>query len=192
MNKRAKSNSIRIIAGQWRGSRVPVLNHEGLRPTTDRVRETLFNWLMYDVNGANCLDLFAGSGALGLECLSRGALSVQFVENNAAVANSLSQNLHVLLNEQTNSKSRVTQTSALAFLAQKASVKYDVIFLDPPFKSDLLASVITLLIDNGWLNDGALVYLEQDAKQAAVVVPDDWEIYRQGKAGQSAYFLYST
>lgn len=192
MNKRAKSNSIRIISGQWRGRRLPVLDAEGLRPTTDRVRETLFNWLMYEVNGANCLDLFAGSGALGFECLSRGALSVQFVESNAAAANNLSQNVRALVADSNDAKCEIAQTCALEFLSNKPSTKYDVVFLDPPFKSDLLAKVIALLVDNEWLNQEAFVYLEHDANHDVVAVPDDWVVYRQGKAGQSAYFLYTT
>jgi len=192
MNKRAKSNSIRIISGQWRGRRLPVLDHEGLRPTTDRVRETLFNWLMYDVSGANCLDLFAGSGALGVECLSRGAASVQFVESNSTVANSLAKNIEALSSGESGLKANVARANALEFLTNTPLVKYDLVFLDPPFKSDLLPQVINLLLENGWLNQEALVYLEQDSKQGTLEIPADWQIYRQGKAGQSAYFLYTT
>ena len=192
MNKRTKTNTIRIIAGAWRGRRIPVLDFEGLRPTTDRVRETVFNWLMHDIAGANCLDLFAGSGVLGLECLSRSASFVQFVEKSAPVADGLTGNLDTLLSQDVDNRASVAQVSALEFLNKPASMSFDMVFLDPPFKSDVFVTVMTLLVDNGWLNEGALVYLEQDSRQSDVLVPANWVLYRQGKAGQSAYFVYST
>jgi len=193
MNKRAKTNTIRIIAGSWRGRRIPVLDHNGLRPTTDRVRETLFNWLMYDVNGAKCLDLFAGSGALGLECLSRNAEFVQFVEKDAKVANGLQKNLQSLLVDSVDGeKAGVSNSDACDFLSVQNHPRYDVVLLDPPFKANLLPRVISLLVANEWLNEGALVYLEYDSSDPSVSVPEDWSLYRQGKAGQSAYFLYTT
>jgi len=190
MNKRTKTNTIRIIAGSWRGRRISVLDHEGLRPTTDRVRETVFNWLMHDIAGANCLDLFAGSGALGLECLSRGASFVQFVEKDNVVAASLSANLKTLMAQGLNHTAAVAQQGALEFLNKKAKVAFDVVFLDPPFKDGVLPEVIDLLVVNGWLNEGALIYLEKDSTHDDVLVPDGWELYRKGKAGQSAYFVY--
>jgi len=188
MNKRAKSNSIRIISGSWRGRRLPVLDSDGLRPTTDRVRETLFNWLMHDVNGANCLDLFAGSGALGLECLSRGAEFVQFVEANAKVAASLSANLNTLLSDK--ARADVSQQDALNFLKSNQGKRYDVVFLDPPFQSELAVQAIKLLLDNNWLGEKALVYLEQDSNLDVINVPEQWQVYRQGSAGQSRYAVY--
>ena len=188
MNKRAKLNSIRIISGSWRGRRLPVLDSDGLRPTTDRVRETLFNWLMHDVNGANCLDLFAGSGALGLECLSRGAEFVQFVEANAKVAASLSANLNTLLSDK--ARADVSQQDALNFLKSNQGKRYDVVFLDPPFQSELAVQAIKLLLDNNWLGEKALVYLEQDSNLDVINVPEQWQVYRQGSAGQSRYTVY--
>lgn len=188
MNKRAKSNSIRIISGSWRGRRLPVLDSDGLRPTTDRVRETLFNWLMHDVNGANCLDLFAGSGALGLECLSRGAEFVQFVEANAKVAASLSANLNTLLSDK--ARADVSQQDALNFLKSNQGKRYDVVFLDPPFQSELAVQAIKLLLDNNWFGEKALVYLEQDSNFDVINVPEQWQVYRQGSAGQSRYTVY--
>lgn len=187
MNKRAKSNTIRIIAGQWRGRRLPVLDHDGLRPSTDRVRETLFNWLMHDISSARCLDLFAGSGALGLECLSRGADSVVFVESNKRVAEQLQQNLQSL---QALDKGDVINQNALNTVRQQAKAPFDLVFLDPPFDSDLLSQVMPLLNDNGWLADNALIYVEQPSKQDPYPTPD-WAVYKEGKAGHSRYTLYS-
>lgn len=190
MNKRVKSNSIRIIGGLWRGRRLPVLDSQGLRPTTDRVRETLFNWLMHDVSGANCLDAFAGSGVLGLECLSRGAQFVQFVESQRQVADTLQSNFVALKvkPEQVN----LAMTSALSFLARPVIRKFDLVFLDPPFDSDLLPLALSLLIDNQWLADGALVYVERASKVPDLLVPPSFDVYRQAKAGQSHYCLYSS
>lgn len=191
MNKRTKSNSIRIIAGSWRGRRLPVLDSEGLRPTTDRVRETLFNWLMHDVSGANCLDLFAGSGVLGFECLSRGAQFVQFVEADREVARSVSKNLQSLLRDGEAKRANVVPSDALDFLKVNKGKRYDVVFIDPPFQSNLASQAIRMLVDNNWLNEHALVYLEQDSNQEADSVPEQWQVYRQGKAGQSRYTVYS-
>ena len=186
MNKRAKSNSIRIIAGQWRGRRLPVLDSHGLRPTTDRVRETLFNWLMHDVPGAHCLDLFAGTGALGFECLSRGAASVQFVEADRRVAEQVQSNINLL---DARESAQVTNTSAAAFLTRPPSRPMDLVFLDPPFSAELLPEVIKLLTTNNWLADNAMVYVEQSSSDLPLTV--DWNLHRSGRAGQSAYCLYA-
>lgn len=188
MNKRAKSNTIRIIAGRWRGRRLPVLDSEGLRPTTDRVRETLFNWLMHDVAGARCLDLFAGTGALGLECLSRGAASVSFVESDKRVANSLLANLRSLGAHDAS----VSVTNAVQYLLRPPEQPFDLIFLDPPYQSDLLTSVLNSLCDQGWLAERALVYLEQSSKDRPSEVPEGWLERRSGQAGLSQYSLYHT
>ena len=189
MKPRAKTNSIRIIAGQWRGRRLPVLEVDGLRPTTDRVRETLFNWLMHDVSNARCLDLFAGSGALGLECLSRGASQSTFVESDRRVAAQLEKNIHTLGSE---NSAEVLMQSALNFLRQAGSRQYDLVFLDPPFDSGLLCQALPLLVDNNWLADGALVYLEQASKRPPEAVPHGWSIHKEGRAGYCRYGLYRT
>jgi len=188
MNKRAKSNTIRLISGKWRGRRLPVLEHEGLRPTTDRVRETLFNWLMHDIVGARCLDLFAGTGALGLESLSRGASRAVFVETNRQVAAQLQENLQAL---NAGELGEVCQHNALNFLRQKASEQFDLIFLDPPFNSELLPEAMSLLSNNAYLAKDALIYIEQPSKQDACETPD-WQIFREGKAGHSRYTLYQS
>ena len=188
MNKRANSNSIRIIAGQWRGRRLSVLDSEGLRPSTDRVRETLFNWLMNNVPDANCLDLFAGSGALGLEALSRGAQRVEFVEASRSVASALQQNIDVL-GVSTNLAPVATQ-DARNYLKTTPSKPFDIVFLDPPFESDLLVQVISLINQSAWLADDALIYVEQAKKSAAVAVPPSWKPHREGKTNHSRYSLY--
>lgn len=188
MKARTKTNSIRLIAGKWRGRRLPVLDHDGLRPTTDRVRETLFNWLMHELPGARCLDAFSGSGALGLECLSRGAEYVSFIEEDKKVAAQLQSNLSLL--DASKSAELISQ-SAIHVLRRRPAKAYDLVFLDPPFGSALLAQVIPLLVENRWLSDDALVYIEQISKQDPQPVPDAWQVYKQGKAGYCRYMLYS-
>lgn len=192
MSKRTKLNTIRIIGGQWRGRRIPVLDMQGLRPTTDRVRETVFNWLMYDLAGARCLDLFAGTGALGLESLSRGASNTKFIESNAQVAELLQKNLITLYGQTDQISGLINCTNAINFLSKPSAAAYDIVFLDPPFESDLLEQSICLLSEGAWLADGAMIYLEQDADKEIVKVPSSWQLHRQGKAGQSAYYLYKS
>ena len=189
MKQRTKTNSIRIIAGKWRGRRLPVIEAQGLRPSTDRVRETLFNWLMHDVADARCLDLFAGTGGLGLECLSRGARSAVFVESDRRAATQLEKNLGVL--DAVNSAEVLTQ-SAIDFLRRPSTNKFDVVFMDPPFDSNLLVQAMPLLVENSWLADDALVYIEQASKKDPELVPEGWRVYKEGKAGYCRYSLYQT
>lgn len=187
-NTQSAPNSVRIIAGQWRGRRVPVLSRDGLRPTTDRVRERLFNWLMHDIAGARCLDLFAGTGALGLECLSRGARSVQFVEADKQVAQTLRESLALLATDNNSEFVEVEESNGIHFLS-RVTEPYDIVFLDPPFQSDLLAQSIAALSRYACLAEGALVYIEQAAKTDLVELPKDWKVYREGQTGQSRYAL---
>jgi 16S rRNA (guanine966-N2)-methyltransferase len=189
MKPRTKTNSIRIIAGQWRGRRLPVLDVEGLRPSTDRVRETLFNWLMHEIPSARCLDLFAGTGALGFECLSRGAAKTVFVESDKRVAGQLQKNLQMLGAMDTG---EVLVQNAINFLRQPARSQFDIVFLDPPFESTLLSQAMPLLMQNGWLADGALVYVEQASKQDPEVTPETWQVHKDGKAGYCRYTLYQS
>lgn len=158
----------------------------GLRPTPDRVRETLFNWLQADIRGARCLDLFAGSGALGLEALSRGASFLLAVERNRAGAQRLRDNI-ALLGEQ--AAAEVAQVDAVRLLGTPPDSPFDIVFLDPPFADDLLPVVCRLLEENNWLRSDAIVYLEQDAKRAWPSVPVSWALHREGTAGQSAHRL---
>jgi 16S rRNA (guanine966-N2)-methyltransferase len=179
------ANQVRLIGGRHRGRRLRFVPGRGLRPTPDRVRETLFNWLQPYIRGARCLDLFAGSGALGLEALSRGASYLLAVEQHAAAARRLRDNIG-LLGE---TAADVEQADALRLLENGPQQPFDIAFLDPPFAAGLLPAACSLLEGRGWLTAAALVYLEQDAAHAWPTLPDNWTAYRAGTAGQSAYRL---
>ena len=157
----------------------------GLRPTTDRVRETLFNWLAPSIVDANCLDCFAGSGALGLEALSRYAASATLLEMERGVAQQLQKNLATLKA----SNAKVVNTNTLAFLAQ-AGTPHHIVFVDPPFRKGLLEETLKLLENNGWLSDEALIYIEREVENGLPPVPMNWHVYREKVAGQVAYRLY--
>nr|WP_287859740.1 16S rRNA (guanine(966)-N(2))-methyltransferase [Klebsiella sp.] len=181
----AGSGQIRIISGQWRGRKLPVPESPGLRPTTDRVRETLFNWLSPTIVDAKCLDCFAGSGALGLEALSRYAANATLLEMERGVAQQLQKNLATLKA----SNGKVVNTNTLAFLAQTGT-PHDIVFVDPPFRKGLLEETLKLLESNGWLNDEALIYIESEVENGLPPVPASWHLYREKVAGQVAYRLY--
>jgi 16S rRNA (guanine966-N2)-methyltransferase len=177
------SNQVRIIGGQWRSRRIGFPDHEGLRPSADRVRETLFNWLGQDLSGARCLDLFAGSGALGFEALSRGAAWVDMVEESRRVCEALRRNALLLAAKNL----QVHCADALEFAtaaAADAAVRYDVVFLDPPFGSTLLAQALPRLVP--LLRPGARVYIESAGEFAPA---GGWQILKQGRAGQAHYIL---
>ena len=157
---------------------------EGLRPTPGRVRETLFNWLAPYLPGARCLDLFAGTGALCLEGLSRGAGSVVMVEQSPVVADSLRGNLAALGAH----GAEVVCADALTFLAGTPQL-FDIVFLDPPFNSDLIARCAALLEPRGWVHPGTLVYVEAPRGLDPLPVPAHWELLRSKRAGQVGYHL---
>jgi len=182
---RAATGQIRIIGGQWRGRKLPVPDSPGLRPTTDRVRETLFNWLAPSMVDAHCLDCFAGSGALGLEALSRYAASATLLEMERSVAQQLQQNLATL--KAANAK--VVNTNTLTFLANPGT-PHNIAFIDPPFRKGMLEDTVRLLENNGWLADGALVYIESEVENGLPPVPAHWQLHREKVAGQVAYRLY--
>jgi 16S rRNA (guanine966-N2)-methyltransferase len=182
----ATSNQVRIIGGRHRGRRLHFSPGRGLRPTPDRVRETLFNWLQADIRGARCLDLFAGSGALGLEALSRGAAFLCAVEQNRTAAQRLRDNITLLHEE---SAAEVVQGDALRVLKTPPESPFDIVFLDPPFEDGLLPAVCRLLEDRDWLAPDAVIYLEQDAGQEWPDLPASWRMHREGSAGQSAQRL---
>lgn len=187
MNKKPRGGAgqIRIIGGQWRGRKLPVPDSAGLRPTTDRVRETLFNWLAPDIQQARCLDCFAGSGALGLEALSRYAASATLLELEKPVAQQLTQNLQTLKAH----NAQVINTNTLSWLAQQGE-PYQVVFIDPPFRKGLLEQTLQLLENNRWLADEALIYVESEVENGAPPVPTNWLLHREKIAGQVAYRLY--
>lgn len=157
---------------------------EGLRPTPDRVRETLFNWLQPYLAGASCLDLFAGTGALCLEALSRGAGRVVMVEQAAPVAERLRQTLEMLEAE----NATVVRADAVEYLRQTPQT-FDIIFLDPPFSTDLIARCAGLIETHGWIKPGGLVYVEAPSQIGSLPLPAGWELIRSKKAGQVGYHL---
>jgi 16S rRNA (guanine966-N2)-methyltransferase len=183
--KGRSTSQLRIIAGRWRGRRFGVPEAPGLRPTGDRVRETLFNWLAPLLPGARCLDLFAGSGALGLEALSRGAAHCDFVEREPAVAGALD----AVLRELEAGNGRVHCSDARSFLADAAD-RYDIVFLDPPFSASLLDSCCEQLQQSGRLAGGARIYLECPETHSPEV-PVSWECLREKTTGNVRYALYS-
>ncbi|CDG22679.1 Ribosomal RNA small subunit methyltransferase D [Xenorhabdus poinarii G6] len=183
--QRASLGQIRIIGGKWRGRKLPVLDRDGLRPTTDRVRETLFNWLMPKIQGARCLDCFSGSGALGFEALSRYASHATLIEYDRHVAKQLSTNLTLLNAENVD----VVQGNALQYL-NSTGTPFDVVFLDPPFRKGMLAETIHLLETHSWLAEESWIYVEAEAESAAAEVPHHWQLHREKIAGQVAYRLY--
>lgn len=178
-------NSVRIIGGVWRGRRVHFPDMPGLRPTPDRVRETLFNWLQHSLTGTRCLDLFAGSGALGLEALSRGAAEVVFVEQFPAASRTLQEQLVRLGAE---GKGRVMEMGAARFLRTPAK-PFDVAFLDPPFGKDALAEYIPMLDSGDWLKVGGLIYLENERIAGVPTIPAHWELLKSKSAGEVGYHL---
>ncbi|MBV0934617.1 16S rRNA (guanine(966)-N(2))-methyltransferase RsmD [Marinobacterium weihaiense] len=185
----AEPSSIRIIGGEWRGRKLDFPAIEGLRPTPDRVRETLFNWLQAYVPGARCLDLFSGSGALGLEALSRGAASVTFIDRAPEVISQLRSNLNRLKAQ----NAELIGRSAPEWLEQRLpdeEVRYDLVFLDPPFRQGLAGPVCTLLEQRQLLADEALIYLETEKELALDQLPANWQLYREKQAGQVAYRLF--
>lgn len=181
-----QARQLRIIGGAWRGRRFRFPPSPEIRPTPDRVRETLFNWLGSRVSGARCLDLFAGSGALGLEALSRGAVQVTFVEQDAAAARELESRL----GEWGAQGGVVERREALQFLARPAPAPpFDIVFLDPPFTQKLLQSTAALLESRGWLAAGALIYVECAAREGLPPLPATWTLVKGKHAGEVGYHL---
>lgn len=181
-----RQGRLRIIGGQWRGRRLLFTPAQGLRPTADRVRETLFNWLAPAIHGARCLDLFAGSGALGLEALSRGAASCDFVDTSAPALRQIDLHLHAL---EAVERGHCHRVPAAAFL-EATDAEYDIVFIDPPFGRDLVGPCCALLARRRLLAADALVYVETAAGESELSVPDGWHPHRHKVAGEVAYRLY--
>jgi len=178
-------NSVRIIGGIWRGRRVAFPDLPGLRPTPDRVRETVFNWLQYSLVGAKCLDLFAGSGALGIEALSRGAQEVVFVEQAPPAARNLREQLTRLKGL---AKARIMEMGAARYL-RSAPRFFDIVFMDPPFGQDALAEYVPVLEMGGWVTNGSMVYLENERAAGVPRLPSHWEVLKSKSAGEVGYHL---
>lgn len=182
------SHALRIIGGEWRGRKLSFTPQEGLRPTLDRYRETLFNWLMFDVEGSRCLDLFAGSGALGLEALSRGARECVFVDTSRLAAEQISQHLKTLKCE----RGRVFCKDGRQWL-QRSKVRpgegFDLVFLDPPFHGDLLNDILAQLFAGSYINDLGYIYIEAEAEFTLPPLPGTWQLSRQKSAKNKVFFL---
>lgn len=176
---------VRIVAGKWRGRRLPVPALPGLRPTAERIRETLFNWLAPRIEGARCLDLYAGTGALGFEALSRGAAEVLFVEQSETAARALADSARQLAA----ADAAIHTGDAVLFLQKAQARQWDIVFLDPPFGDVRLEELCRLLVARPWLAPGAAVYLEQDRKTVAFQFPDGWRTAREKCAGNVRYTL---
>jgi 16S rRNA (guanine966-N2)-methyltransferase len=168
----------------WRGRKFRFPEVQGLRPTPDRVRETLFNWLAPRIVGARCLDLFAGSGALGLEALSRGAAAVRFIEREPGAA----ADLRAMLARFDARGAQVVEADAMRHLAGPAS-PFDIIFVDPPFDAGLLPETLARVLTGGWLAPGGVVYVEQSARSPLPPLPPGRAVAKSGRAGDVGYHL---
>ena len=186
VKKRPSSGQVRIISGQWRSRKLPIHDLEGLRPTTDRVRETLFNWIANDVRGARVLDCFGGSGALSLESLSRYAAYARVFELQPQAAKQLVENLATLKCNDAD----VIKGDSLKLLANSPDKGFDIVFVDPPFRKSLTEKSIQLLDQQQWLQPDALIYVETESELALLEVPVTWILLKEKSAGQVIYRLY--
>lgn len=187
-HKPPTNNQVRIIGGKWRSRKLTFPAVDSLRPTPDRVRETLFNWLTPAIYGARCLDPFAGSGALGFEALSRGALSIVMVDQSGEAIASLRHNAEKL----------AAAMSADIIWGRFPDVKiavpqngFDIVFLDPPFHQQLIKTACQHLDEQGMLNPNALIYIEAEIDLQPLPLPPHWEILKAKQAGQVSYYLVS-
>ncbi len=181
------ANELRIVGGEWRGRRLKLAPIAAIRPTPDRVRETLFNWLQPAIRGARCLDLFAGSGALGIEALSRGAREVVFVDRDARAI----RQIVAALEEFGAPAPEAHAVDALAFL-RGAAREFDIVFVDPPFASDLLARACARLEELGWLSATGLAYIEAPHRDGLPQLPAAWRLLKAKRAGEVGYYLVET
>ncbi len=179
-----QKGQIRIIGGEWRGRKIKVPNMPNLRPTPDRVRETLFNWLANMISGAYCFDAFAGSGALGFEALSRGAKHVVMVDASSEVVSLLKEELHVFKSD----RAEIYRANLPEQLKAPEN-KFDIVFLDPPFSQDLLLPCCFYLEEHGFLADEAYIYIETGKALEEKNLPKNWNVLKSKKAGQVFYYL---
>ncbi|OCG24255.1 16S rRNA (guanine(966)-N(2))-methyltransferase RsmD [Gilliamella sp. wkB108] len=181
------NGSIRIIGGKWRGRKLSVLDKQGLRPTTDRVKETLYNWLMPVIHDSICLDCFSGSGSLGFEAASRGAKSVTLLEKDKQVAQQLSKNKQIIASEAID----IYQTDTLLWLNKTAQKQFDIVFIDPPFHRALVAKTVNQLEANNWLKPSSYIYVETEVDHNVMeYIPLNWQLHREKTAGQVHCYLF--
>lgn len=182
---KSQAGRLRIVAGNWRSRLLDIADVPGLRPTAERIRETLFNWLTPRIAGARCLDLFAGTGALGLEALSRGAEHAVFVERSGVAAAQLRANVAAL----GAGNATILETGAFDFLRAPSGGPFDIVFLDPPFADDLLEETCRLMAGGSLLSGDALVYLEMDRAATEPSLPEGWLAIKSKTAGNVRYML---
>lgn len=180
----SRGEQFRVIAGQWRGRRLNFAAGTEVRPTGDRVRETLFNWLAPQIEGMRCLDLFAGAGALGIEALSRGAAQVVFVEKDRRLTQGIEASLELL----SCSRGEVHCADAFNWLEQSTKT-FDLVFIDPPFAIHAQDKLCTLLSSQCSIAPHGWCYVERDAQQEAPQLPPGWSVWREKQAGQVAFQL---
>jgi 16S rRNA (guanine966-N2)-methyltransferase len=184
-NKKPRPGRLRIVAGKWRSRVLDIADVPGLRPTSERIRETLFNWLAPSMQGARCLDLFAGTGALGFEALSRGATQVVFVDSSRRAIKAIEKSTKIL--DATGAV--VHYGDAADYLRSATRASFDIIFLDPPFADDRLGELCGLIDERGLLAPGGRIYLEQDRAKPETPLPDGWQVRKNKTAGNVRYML---
>ncbi|HAU19105.1 MAG TPA: 16S rRNA (guanine(966)-N(2))-methyltransferase RsmD [Marinobacter adhaerens] len=184
--KGSGTGELRIIGGDWRSRKLRFPDAGGVRPTPARTRETLFNWLAFHLAGSDCLDLFAGSGALGLEALSRGAGQATLVDHTPALAKALRDNLRLLKSD----NGEVVCSDVESYLAQRNRPPFDIVFMDPPFRQGWLEKLFPLLEKQAWIKPGGWVYVEHESELPTPSVPVSWQLHRQKSAGQVTYSLF--
>jgi len=180
------TGELRIIGGDWRSRKLRFPDAGGVRPTPARTRETLFNWLSFHLAGSDCLDLFAGSGALGLEALSRGASSATLVDHTPALAKALRDNLRLLKSD----GGEVVCSDVESYLRQRSRPPFDIVFMDPPFRQGWLEKLFPLLEKQAWIKPGGWVYVEHESELPTPAGPVCWHLHRQKSAGQVTYSLF--
>ena len=184
-----KQATTRIIGGSLRGSKLPFKENRSIRPTEGKTKETLFNWLLNDLEGKTCLDMFAGTGSLGIEALSRGAKEVVFVEKQKKLADSLKINLKRL---QVYSSSQVLNANAFSIDFDNLPYKFDILFIDPPFRENLIQRSLDFVKSSNLLTPKALIYLECETELELVELTQDLNLLKESKGGQTQYCLYET
>ena len=180
------TNQVRIIAGQFRSRRLSFTDAAGLRPTPDRVRESVFNWLQAYLPGAVCMDLFAGTGVMGFESLSRGAQQVTFIEKQASAVSSLRHNAETL---KVSDQVEIRQGDTLQILPTLPVASVDIVFADPPYGQGLIAKCLQSLHNHPVLKPGGLLYVEQESTLPAPDSTPEWCLLKDKQAGQVGYYL---
>ena len=184
-----KQATTRIIGGSLRGSKLPFKENRSIRPTEGKTKETLFNWLLNDLEGKTCLDMFAGTGSLGIEALSRGAKEVVFVEKQKKLADSLKTNLKRL---QVYSSSQVLNANAFSIDFDNLPYKFDILFIDPPFRENLIQRSLDFVKSSNLLTPKALIYLECEKELDLRELTEHLNLLKESKGGQTQYCLYET